>query len=125
MSSSLPAKPKSQQTSDDRTTELFDKYYDTPQQFASNDVDAVTGFFENRGWEKTAAVTIASQILTQAKIEGVKVFKILDTLKTLDKVQVSNLVATIMNNSRDRTSSIGYKYQSDSLTKEERRNIVV
>ena len=125
MSSSLPAKPKSQQTTDERTTELFDKYYNTPQQFASNDVDAVIGFFESRGWEKVAAISIASQILTQAKVENVKVFKILDTLKTLDKVQVSNLVATIMNSGRDRTSSVGYKYQTDSLTKEERRNIVV
>jgi len=123
--SSLPAKPRSQQTADDRTTELFDKYYDTPQQFASNDVDAVTGFFENRGWSKDAAITIGSQILTQAKVEGVKVFKILDTLQTLDKVQISNIVASIMNSNRDRTSSVGYKYKSDSLTKEERRNIVV
>ena len=34
---------------------FFDEYYSAPLEFPSNEVDAVIGFFEKRGFEKTSA----------------------------------------------------------------------
>ena len=60
--------------------EFFDVYYSAPLEFPSNEVDAVIGFFEKRGFEKLSADTMASTLLRQAKIDNVKVFELLDTV---------------------------------------------
>ena len=66
-------------------------------EFPSNDVDAVVGYFESRGFDRTASISTATVILQQAKIDGVKVFELLDTLKGMDKVQLSYIVTEIAN----------------------------
>ena len=38
--------------------------------FPSNQVDAVVGFFENRGFDKLASTSVASVLLTQAKVDN-------------------------------------------------------
>jgi hypothetical protein len=50
------------------------------------------------------------------------VFKIIDTLKNFNGVQISALVAEILNNNRNATSSLGYR--SDLVEKQNQtRNI--
>ena len=71
--------------------------------FSSNDVDAVVGFFEQEVL-KTSSINTAAVILKQAKIDNVKVFELLDSLKGLDKVQLSYIVTEVLNNSRSLTS---------------------
>ena len=66
----------------------------------------------------------ASAILQQAKIDGVKVFELLDTLKGMDKVQLSYIVTEVLNNKRTLTSSLGYKVESPTNLSE-KRNIMV
>ena len=56
-----------------------------------------------------AALVTATTILKQSKSEGVPVFKVLDTLKLYDGLQISALVAEILNNDRKSTSTLGYK----------------
>ena len=103
---------------------FFDEYYSAPLEFPSNEVDAVIGFFENRGFEKTSAATIGSVLMRQAKIDEVKIFELLDTLKGFDEVQLSKVVTEVLNYNRQKMSSLGYKIdQSDS--KLESRNILV
>ena len=63
-------------------------------------------------------------ILKQAKIDNVKVFELLDSLKGLDKVQLSYIVTEVLNNSRSLTSSLGYKVESPTNLSE-KRNIMV
>jgi hypothetical protein len=63
-------------------------------------------------------------ILQQAKIDGVKVFELLDTLKGMDKVQLSYIVTEILNHNRSNTSSLGYKVKTENSLSE-KRNIVV
>jgi len=123
MSTSLPATPTPKR-SDKEINQFFDKYFDKPLEFASNEVDAVVTFFEKRGFEKAAAIAISSTILKQAKLDNVKVFQILDTLKGLDEVQISAVVAEIINYSRPKYSTIGYK-RTETSNKTERRNIRV
>jgi hypothetical protein len=120
MSSNLPV-----QTNDsaDGTKRFFDQYFTESISYPSNQVDAVVGFFENKGFEKLAARSTATVILQQAKIDNVNVFEIIDTLKGLNKIQLSEIVAEILNYDRNKVSTLGFRSTSVS-EKLERRNIV-
>ena len=120
--SSLP--PENSISSDKKVTQVFDNYFNKRLSFPSNEVDAVVAFFDKRGFEKSSAIATSTALLNQAKIDGVKIFTLLDTLKGLDEVQLSAVVAEILNYSRLNTSVLGYKIQG-STEKIERRNIVV
>jgi len=103
--------------------EFFDKYFAKKISVTSNQVDSVVGFFSKRGFDSNSAVAVATVLLQQAKIDNVNIFKVLDTLQGLNEVQLSALVATILNTNRSKTSSIGYKIQNTAVTSE-KRNIV-
>lgn len=120
--SSLPA--KAEISSDKKVTQVFDNYFIKKLSFPSNEVDAVVAFFEKRGFEKVAAISTSTVLLNQAKIDGVKIFELLDTLKGLDDVKLSAVVTEVLNYNRLRTSVLGYKI-TDPTEKLERRNIAV
>ena len=61
--------------------------------------------------------------MQQAKIDGVKVFELLDTLKGLNSIQLSNVVTEIMNYNREKISTIGYKID-EVADRTEARNIL-
>jgi len=107
MPTNLPSPIK--QDSAEGTKLFFDSYGQKPLEFLSNDIDAATAFFESRGFDNDAALLTATTILKQAKSEGVPVFKVLDTLKLFDGLQISALVAEILNNDRRATSTLGYR----------------
>lgn len=119
--SSLPQAPL---TSDKKVTQVFDNYFNKKLSFPSNEVDAVVAFFQKRGFEKSSAISTATTLLNQAKLDGVKIFTLLDTLKGFNEVQLSAVVTEILNYNRLRTSVLGFKIQ-ESTEKIERRNIVV
>jgi len=104
--------------------EFFNQYLTEKTSYPANDVDAVIGFFENRGFEKSSAISTATVLLQQAKIDNVKVFELIDTLKGLDSIQLSNVVTTILNYNRQKISTLGYKVVS-KYEKTEKRNIIV
>lgn len=110
--------------SDKEVTEFFDKYFTKSINYPTNEVNAVIGFFENKGFEKTSAIAVATSILQQAKLDNIKTFKIIDTLKGLTEVQLSQIVAEILNVNRPKTSSLGYT-KDKSIDKIEKRNIVL
>jgi hypothetical protein len=91
---------------------FFDKYGQQALEFTANEVTASLAFFQSRGFDDDAATLTAQVILKQAKLDAVPVFKILDTLKTFNGVQISALVAEILNNNRNSTSTLGYKVVS-------------
>lgn len=103
--------------------EFFDKYFSKKISLTSNQVDSVVGFFKKRGFDTNSAIAVATVLLQQAKIDNVNIFQVVDTLQGLNEVQLSALVATILNTNRSRTSSIGYKIENTAVTSE-RRNIV-
>jgi len=120
--SSLP-KQKTKKYTDQEITTFFDEFYSKELSFPTNQVDAVIGFFENRNFDKTAAIAVSTVLLKQAKIDNVNVFKLLDTLKGLEAVQLSAVVTEVLNYSRARTSTLGFK-RTESSNKTEKRNIV-
>ena len=119
--SELPSQPKK---TDQKVTEFFDQYFDQKLSFPSNQVDAVIGFFTKRGFDVEAAISVSTTLLQQAKIDNVNVFKLLDTLKGLDSVQLSSIVAEVLNYNRSKTSTLGFK-RTEIVDKLEKRNIVV
>jgi len=109
--------------SDRGVQKFFNNYFTEKLSFPTNQVDAVTTFFTKRGFDETAAITVATVLLNQAKIDDVNIFKLLDTLKGFNEVQLSAIVTEILNYSRAKTSTLGYK-RTQSVDKTEKRNIV-
>lgn len=121
--SSLP-KEKVSNTSDKGVTKFFNNYFSETLTFPTNQVDAVITFFEKRGFDKAAAISVATTLLQQSKIDNVNVFKLLDTLKGLTELQLSAIVTEVLNYNRERSSTLGFK-RTASSNKSEKRNIVV
>jgi len=105
------------------TRRTFNSFFDKSLHYNSSDIDAVIGFFVKRGFEELSSISIASVILSQAKADGIPVFDLLDTLKGYDKVQLTNLVAVILNNSRSSITKLGFKADIDVANNFEARNV--
>lgn len=88
---------------------FFDSYGREPLEFSANDVSATIGFFESKGFASDAALVVSTVLLKQAKLDGTPVFKILDTLKDFNGLQLSQLVGEILNNNRTATSTLGFR----------------
>jgi hypothetical protein len=108
----------------DATLKVFNQYFQSPINLNNNDLIATVGFFEKRGFGGSAAENIAIAILTQAKKDGFNAMQIIDTLSGLDNVQISSLVAEILNYNRLKTSAIGV-VQLYGASPEVLRNIVL
>ena len=117
----IPQKPDT--GSGDKVKRYFNTYYGYQLEFPSNDVDAVIGFLINKGFDKVAAQSTGSVLLQQAKIDGIKVFELLDTLKGLDKLQLSFTVAQVLNFNRQKTSTLGFRV-ANTESPLEARNIM-
>lgn len=117
----IPQKPDT--GSGDKVKRYFNTYYGYQLEFPSNDVDAVIGFLINKGFDTVAAQSTGSVLLQQAKIDGIKVFELLDTLKSLDKLQLSFTVAQVLNFNRQKTSTLGFRVENTD-TPLEARNIM-
>lgn len=121
MSSNLPTN-----TIDTRTEvkQFFDKFFVQPISFPSNQIDAVVGFFLKNGFDQQSARSTSIVLLNQARADNVNVFQLLDTLKTLNDVQLSQVVAQVLNAYREKTSLLGYRI-APLVDEYESRNILV
>jgi hypothetical protein len=119
----LPLKPI-ERGSDKDVTLYFDRYFTKPINVSSNDLDTVVAFFESRGFDNSAATSVAVVLLQQAKLDNIKVFKLIDTLKGLKELQLSVVVAEVLNYNRKKTSTLGFKREI-TADKAERRNIII
>lgn len=106
------------------TRELFNRFFTKSISYPSNKVDAVIGFFEKRGFDKNAAISVASVLLEQSVIDGINVFELLDKLKGYDSVKLNSLVTAILNNNRSKISKLGYR-QEREINQLEYRNVIV
>lgn len=120
--SSLPQE-KPNNFDDKGVTKFFNTYFSNNISFPTSQVDAVVSFFTKRGFDKTAAISVSTTLLQQAKIDQVNVFKLLDTLTGLNEIQLSAIVTEVLNYNRPKTSTLGFK-RTESADKNEKRNIV-
>lgn len=107
-----------------KTKSFFDNYQKANINFASNEVDAVVSFFEGKGFETQAARSTGIVLLSQAKSENKPVFELLEDLVKFDKLQLTDIVAAVLNSNRNKISKLGYKRPQTTQTLNE-RNIVV
>jgi hypothetical protein len=117
--------PVEQNTDSSQAVRLFfNNYFNEAISFPAGEIDAVVGFFKKRGFDDMASNSTAIILLQQAKIDNVEVFRLLDTLKGLTEVQLSSVVAEVLNYNRQKNSTLGYRQQdtSDSL---EKRNVLI
>ena len=110
--------------SQELTKKFFDNYYNKEISYNASEVDAVIGYFLKRGFEEVSATSTANILLAQARIDKIPVQKLLDTLDGVNDVQLNNVVGQILNNSRDKTSQLGFKTNIEGL-RLEARNIIV
>jgi len=71
--------------------------------------DATVAFFTDRNYDQQSAESIAYVLMKQAKIDNANVFEVIDSLRPATPVDLSNLVAEILNAYRYKTSVLGYK----------------
>ena len=119
--SNLPQKLKDnlQKTADS----LVDNNYKERFEFAQNDLDATVGFFVKRGFARQPAEDTAYIILQQAKIDSVPVGQILDQLTYANPAQLSELISTILNANRYKSSRLGVR-NTRSVKDTVSRNII-
>lgn len=104
--------------------QFFDKFFVHEVTFPSNQIDAVVGFFLKHGFDAESARSTSIVLLNQSRLDNINVFQLVDTLKTLTDVQLSQVVAQVLNAYREKISYLGYKVASVADTYES-RNILV
>ncbi len=102
----------------------FDAYTNQPLELEVSTLNAMKGFFGQRGFDNDSAQTISVIIIKQAKKDNYNPMTILDTLKGLDNVEISALVSEILNYNRFKSSFLGYS-RAANVPEEVRRNIIV
>ena len=125
MSTNLPLQPaQGLPDSASDVKQFFNKYYSQTVTFPSNQIDAVIGFFLKHGFDVESARSVSIVLLNQAKADNVNVFELVDTLKALTEVQLSQVVAQVLNAYREKISLLGYRV-APLVNTYESRNILV
>jgi hypothetical protein len=124
MATNLPTSDTNSKDSASKVKTFFDRYFTESISYPANEVDAVIGFFKKRGFDDSAAISVSVVLLQQSKIDNVKIFKLLDTLKGLSDIEISSVVAEILNYSRSKVSTLGYKIDAP-VEAVDKRNIAV
>lgn len=106
-----------------KSKQYFDNYQKDRISYPSNQVDAVIGFFESKGFEKQAAISVSTVLLQQAKVDNINVMTLIDDLKKFDLPKLNELIGAILNNQRDRISLLGFK-DTPNVENQSRRNII-
>ena len=107
------------------TPEYFNNFYNLEISYNPSEVDAVIGYFLKRGFEKVSAINTASVLLQQAKIDELNVQELIDTLKGVTDVQLSLIVAQILNFNRETTSVLGFRDEASKSELFSQRNVVI
>ena len=122
MATNLP--PQTTNNSSQEVKQFFDKYYINQISFPSSQIDAVVGFFLQHGFDPESARSTGIVLLNQDREDSVNVFELIDTLKTLSDIQLSQVVAQILNAYREKVSVLGYRV-AGIVDEYESRNILV
>ena len=104
--------------------QFFDKFFVNKVSFPTDQIDAVVGFFLKREFDIESARSTAIVLLNQARMDNVNVFVLLDTLKGLTDVQLSQVVTQVLNAYREKTSLLGYRIEP-LIDNYETRNILL
>lgn len=122
MTSNIPVTPNADSSVEVR--QFFDKFFVHQVSFPADQIDAVIGFFTSRGFDQESSKSISIVLLNQARSDNVNVFQLIDTLKTLNGIQLSQIVAEVLNAYREKSSLLGYRV-APLVDTYESRNILI
>lgn len=122
MSINLPTPSTSD--SADTVKQFFDNFFTQQISFPADQIDTTIGFFLKNGFDVESARSTSIVLLNQARADNVNVFELIDTLKTLNSIQLSQIVAQILNAYRNNASLLGYRI-ANLADNYETRNILV
>lgn len=105
------------------TVSAFDNYQKDTIELDTAVFNAMKSFFTNKKFGEVAAESITTTFMVQSKNDGYNPMQILDVLKGLNSVELSGLVAEILNYNRYKSSSLGYA-QKFVPNQEIQRNII-
>ena len=118
--SNLPSKTPSGSSSD-LTNKNLNQYNDLPIQLDNETLTAMKGLLSSKGFSPESAENISITIMIQAKRYNFNPMNVLDSMKNLGEIEMSQLVSEILNFNRFKTSFLGRSaaYQTTpSVTRE-------
>jgi len=122
MAINLP--PATSNDSADSVKSFFNTFFTEQVSFPVDQIDATVAFFLKNGFDVESARSTSIVLLNQARTDNVNVFQLIDTLKTLNTIQLSQVVAQILNSNRNNASLLGYRI-ANLADNYETRNILV
>jgi hypothetical protein len=105
------------------TLQVFDTYSVAPLNINVGTYDAMVGFFTSRGFDIDSAKSMSYIIIKQALLDKINPFKLIESLKGLTNVAISDLITEVLNYNRYKTSSLGTA-SPFTPTQEVARNII-
>lgn len=121
--SNLPPQNQPSKNSVDGVVQTFDNFYKAPVQMSADVFNAMTGFFESKGFDPNTSKSLAVVLIKQAQQDQFDPMTILDSFKAFDATQLSNLATQILNYNRSKTSYLGMVTTVDTY-KLVQRNII-
>jgi len=89
------------------TQQFFQQYFDKNIAISENELSAITGYFETRTKNKTAANALALAVISGAVEQDLRPMEILDQFKKLPQQQLDTYLAYFLNLTRYPTSLVG------------------
>lgn len=87
---------------------FFDSFYTNNVSIDGDYLRNLKSYFQSKGFGDSSAESIATILIYQCAKDEVNPMKIIDTLQGLDSVQLSALVAEILNYNRYKSSILGF-----------------
>jgi hypothetical protein len=104
--SNLPSKTASGSSSD-LTNKNLNQYNDVPIQLNNETLTAMKGLLSSKGFSAESAENISITIMIQAKRDNFNPMNVLDSMRGLGEIEMSQLVSEILNFNRFKTSVLG------------------
>ncbi len=123
MYSNLPITNRQGLDSASATVKYFENYFNSPIEINNQITESIKAYFEKRGFSSSSAESIALIIVTQAKTDNFNPGLVIDSLSSLKDVELSSIVAEILNYNRFKSSALG-TYITPVAADEIQRNIL-
>lgn len=102
----LPSKDKLESLSD-KSNKVLSQYNDIDVQLNNDTLVAMTGLLASNGFSEESAESISLTIMIQAKRDNFNPMNVLDTMRSLGKIELSQFVSEVLNFNRYKTSVLG------------------
>ena len=116
-------KPATQDSSSDLSNRRLTTYNDIDVQLDNETLTAMKGLLSSNGFSEESAENISITIMMQAKRDNFNPMNVLDTMRVLGTIELSQFVSEILNFNRYKTSVLG-SVQAVTSVDNVKRNIL-